>query len=508
MKLVSGKLMGEIDRFTIEDMGIPGVVLMENAGKGAFDKFILKYNPTKDSNMLIVCGKGNNGGDGFVIARWLKNYDFTNFKVVLLTDSRNLKGDAKVNFEICTKLGIKIFETDVFDKFLEITKNIKFDFIFDAVLGTGLNSEVRDFYKNIINFINDSGATVVSVDIPSGLHSEKGIPLGTAVKADITYTFGMKKIGMSTYPGVNYSKEVEVVNISIPKSIPFAINHFEIDDDIIKSIYNERPVHGHKGTFGHVAVLGGSLGFTGASVLAGKAALKTGCGLVTLIVPKEINNVVESLFIEGMTYPVDFNSFDKEELINFINDKSCLVLGPGIGTNETIKDLVCFILENIDIPVIIDADGINIVAEELSILKRIKNNVILTPHPGEMGRLTKKRKKDIQNSRIETVRDFIKDYDNVTLILKGYRTVIGNNDKIFICPKGDSSIATAGSGDVLSGIIGSFVAQGYSEIDASVMGVFFHGFAGEIASEKTSSESVIATDIMENFHYAMKITLF
>jgi len=504
MKLVSGNLMAEIDKYTINTIGILGAVLMENAGKGVYQHFIDKFLPEKTSNILIICGKGNNGGDGFVVARYLHNNSFKNVSIILLTKSINLKGDAAINYQICKNMEITINEVETIEQFEKFTKNKKFDYIFDAILGTGLKKEVKDYYKKIIEFINNSGAKIISVDIPSGLHSEKGVPLGIAVKAHLTCTFAYKKIGLSTFPGINYCGEVKVIDISIPKNVPFTIKNFEIDIDILEKIFKKRNNNSHKGTFGHVLILGGNVGFSGAVILAGRAALSSGCGLVTSIVPLEINNIVETLFVEGMSYPINFDSFDKRELINFINSKNAIVIGPGLGKGEREKELLINILPEIKIPIIIDADGLNILAENLHLLNKLKLPPILTPHPGEMSRLTGIETKEIQNSRIEIAKDFAKKY-NVIVILKGFRTVITNGEYTYINPTGNSALATGGSGDVLSGMIASFVAQKYTNMEAAILATYLHGLAGNVASERKSPESVIAADIINNLHYCFKI---
>jgi NAD(P)H-hydrate epimerase len=504
MKLVSGELMSEIDKYTINKIGIPGAVLMENAGRGVYEKFIEEFLPEKSSSILIVCGKGNNGGDGFVVARYLYNNDFKNIKLILLTESGNLKGDAEINCKICQNMGLKISEVSDFEKFDNLVRNNDFDYIFDAILGTGLKKEVRDFYRKIIEYINNSNAKTVSIDIPSGLHAERGIQLGVAVKAELTCTFGYKKTGLATYPGAKFTGKVKVIDISIPENIPFEINCYETDENIVKNIYKTREKDLHKGSFGHVVVLGGSVGFTGAAVLSAKAALMSGCGLVTSIVPSRINNTVEKLFIEGMTYPVDFNTCDRNELLLFINSKNALVIGPGFGKSEEVKQFLFEILPKIETPVVIDADGLNIISENLTLLKAIKHQPVLTPHPGEMSRLTGISVKDIQNNRIEVAKKFAQDY-NAIVVLKGYKTIITDGKTVYINPTGSSALASGGSGDVLSGMIASFIAQKYEKLDAAVLAAYTHGFAGEIAANKKSEESVIATDILDNLHYPFKI---
>ena len=506
MKLVSGKLMAEIDRYTINEIGIPGAVLMENAGKGAFLQFLEDYAPEKDDNFLIICGKGNNGGDGFVIARYLVNNGYKNVIVLLLTEAKNLKGDALLNYNVAKKFNVNIKEITTFEEFSNFLKNNSFHYIFDGILGTGLNSEVRDFYKKIIEEINNYNAIKVAIDIPSGLCSLKGVPLGACIKADSTYTFGIKKIGLSTYPGVLYCGDVKVIDISIPENLPFEINNFEIDIEIVKNIYKPRPVDAHKGKFGHALILGGSTGFSGAVILASKACLKSGAGLVTAIIPQEINEIFEASLPEAMSHPFNIKRFyDMEELLDFINSKNAILIGPGLGTSNDATNFIYELLEKVKIPVVLDADALNIIAnEDLNVLKNLDIPKIITPHPGEFSRLTKLSKEEIQNNRLETAKNFAKEY-NCIVVLKGYRTVITDGKESYICPKGNDSLSKGGSGDVLGGIIVSFLAQKYTPIESSILGVYLHGLTGEICSEKYCSDSVIANDLIENLHYSFEI---
>ena len=506
MKLVNGKLMAEIDRYTIEKVGIPGAVLMENAGRGAFLEFLKDFAPQKDDKFLIVCGKGNNGGDGFVIARYLKHFDFKNVKVVLLTNSDNLKGDAKLNYNIAKNFGVEITEITNEKDFTRFLEENKFDFIFDAILGTGLKSEVKDFYRSIIEKINNYTAVKVAVDIPSGLCSERGVPLGIAIKADATYTFGLKKIGLATCPGVLYTGNVKVIDISIPKEIPFEIKDYEITFEFARKLIKARPPHFHKGNFGHALILGGSVGFSGAVIMASKSALRSGCGLVTAVIPNQINDIFESACIEAMSYPVNLKKFyDLSELIEFINSKDAILMGPGLGRSSDAKNFLYeLLLPRVNIPAVLDADALNIISENLNIFDKINVPKIITPHPGEFSRLTGISIEEIQSNRVELSKEFAKKHGCI-VVLKGYRTVITDGEITYLCPKGDDTLATAGSGDVLGGIIVSLLAQGYSPLNSAILGVFIHGITGEICKKKYGAESTVSGDLIENLHMAFKI---
>jgi ADP-dependent NAD(P)H-hydrate dehydratase / NAD(P)H-hydrate epimerase len=514
MLLVTAKQMQEMDRQTIESFGIPGLVLMENAGRGAFDFLFKKFKGIKKQKVAVLAGRGNNGGDGFVIARYLmeKGVAVTCF---LFSSKDKVKGDAKVNLDLAQKLCdlsrcnqyktseiVEIPNTDAFKKYK--TSIVHHDFFIDAILGTGLNSNVRGFFKDIIELINSLAQPVFSIDIPSGLNSDTGQPLGIAVKADATATFAFAKRGHILYPGNIYTGDLKVIDIGIPQFITKKSN---IKLSLMKkkkiaALFNPRQFQSHKGSYGHLLVIAGSAGKTGAAGLCSNAAMRSGTGLVTLGIAKSLNKIIEPMVIEPMTsllpekergYLSD-NCFDNIKLL--LKGKQALALGPGIGTKKSTKQLINKLIEASEVPLILDADALNCIAQKPEILKIKKAPAILTPHPGEMARLCNMKTSYIQNNRLETALDFAEQY-NVILILKGAQTIVCFPDgQSHICPTGNPGMASGGMGDILTGIIAGFCAQGFSPESASLAGVYIHGLCADILADDMGKFGFLATDMV------------
>lgn len=503
MKIATREIVREIDRITIKEYGISGLVLMENAGKASANLIIDKFD--KAQNIAIICGSGNNGGDGFVIARHLISAG-KKVRTYLLSRKSKYKGDSKTNLNSLLKIGGEVIELD--EKTLKITQA---DIYIDAIFGTGLDRQIEGFYKKIIKYINSKKKSVISIDIPSGLDSNTGKPLGEAVKAEATITFIKPKIGMCIYPGVNFTGKLYVADITTPKELENEIEYELLTFSKCKNMLKIRSGNTHKGTYGHLLVIAGSRGKSGASILTTNAAVKSGTGLVTAAIPKGINKAVEKNCIEAMSVPFEetkegtFRDDSLSEILKVLKDKkSALAIGPGISTNAKTKDLVKQILLKSKIPMVIDADALNILSEDVDILKKIKPDVILTPHPGEMARLINTSTNDVQNNRVEIAKEFARKF-SCFLILKGARSVIATPDgDVYINPTGNPGMATGGSGDVLTGIVGSFLAQKYSTLNAAILGTFIHGFAGDIASDKLGQYGITATDILDNIQAATK----
>lgn len=513
LKVVTAKEMQNIDRKAIKKYNIPGVVLMENAGIRVVEVLEELYDDLIDKKIAVFAGKGNNGGDGFVVARHLTNKGI-NTKVFLLTSRSKVSGDAKLNLNIILKMGIDIEELSDKKDIRRLRSKIdSFDIIVDAILGTGLISEVKGYYKNIISMINEFQKKVISIDIPSGLSSDTGEILGEHIKSDITVTFGLPKRGHLLYPSAKSVGELRVVDISIPKNIidEENIKVNLLDEEDIRKILGPREADAHKGTYGHTLIVAGSLGKSGAATLAGLGALRSGAGLVTLALPKSLCRSAASSFIELMTYPLPETEEGtiSEKAVDYIIEKSnqveAVVIGPGITTHPKTVNFLIEMLKKLSTPVLIDADGINDLAiHGPDILKKIESPLILTPHPGEMARLTKTSVGDIQKDRLNTAADFSKKY-GVFLALKGARTVISDpKGNLYINPTGNPGMATAGSGDILSGIIAGFIAQGIEPLDALKAGVYLHGFAADIATISKGEAALITGDILDALPEAMK----
>ncbi|NOX33001.1 MAG: NAD(P)H-hydrate dehydratase [Deltaproteobacteria bacterium] len=509
MFLVTAAQMQEMDKQTIESFGIPGLVLMENAGRGAFDMLLDKFKGPGIKKIAVIAGRGNNGGDGFVIARYLMEKGFI-VNTFLLSSKEKVKGDAKINMELAQKLcdrshACSFIEIPDANTFLKLKNKIHHhDLFVDAIFGTGLNSNVKGFFKDVIELINSSPKPCFSVDIPSGLHSDTGRPMGIAVKSDATATFAFAKTGHILYPGNIYTGDLEVIDIGIPgfiareKGILVSL----IEKNEVAACFSPRRFQGHKGNYGHLLVLAGSKGKTGAASLCSNAAMRCGTGLVTLGIAKSLNKSLEPQVIEPMTHPLpekkkgflSDNCFD--EIQTLLKGKQALAAGPGLGTREGTKKLVTKLIEKTNIPLVIDADGINCIAKDPGVLKKKKAPVILTPHPGEMARLCGLTTKDIQADRIGIASQFARNFDTI-VVLKGALTIISLPDgKSFICPTGNPGMASGGMGDVLAGMIAAFCAQGFSPEKASIAGVYIHGMCGDILAGDMGRFGFIASDMI------------
>lgn len=509
MLLVTANQMQDMDKQTIESFGIPGLVLMENAGRGAVDFLLKKFQNIKVKKIAVIAGRGNNGGDGFVMARYLMEKGMI-VNTFLLSSKEKITGDAKINMVLAQKLcdrshSCSIIEIRDADTFKEVKHRIlHHDLFIDAILGTGLNSDVRGFFKDAIELINASPRPVFSVDIPSGLNSDTGQPLGIAVKADATATFAFAKVGHIIYPGNSYTGDLKVIDIGIPnfiaqeKNIKLSL----IEKNEIAACFKPRDFQNHKGSYGHLLVIAGSIGKTGAACLCANAAMRSGTGLVTLGVAKSLNKIIESQVIESMTHPLpekekgslSDNCFN--EIQTLLKGKQALALGPGLGLRKSTKKLVNKLIEKSDVPLIIDADAINCIAKNLTVLKKKKAPAILTPHPGEMARLCDMTTSDIQADRIGIASQFAKTHD-VILVLKGAQTVVSLPDgRSYICPTGNPGMASGGMGDVLTGMIAGFCAQGFSPEKASLAGVYIHGLCADILSKDIGAFGFVATDMI------------
>lgn len=503
MKLASREIVREIDRASIDEFGIPGLILMENAGR-AVAKVVLQEFP-EAKKIAIFAGGGNNGGDGFVVARHLIGAGF-DVITYLVSDPKKYKGDALTNLEALHKIGGKMVEVKG-----SVSEYKQADLIIDALFGTGLDREIKGFYREVIEFINSQPIPRLAIDLPSGLDSDTGFPLGVSVKADVTVTFVIPKLGLAIYPGIDYAGKVYLVDITTPnvleKEIPFEL----ITYDTIRTILKPRHPDTHKGTFGHLFVLAGSPGKTGAATLVALGALRVGTGLVTVGIPKSLNPIMEEKLTEAMTEPLPetergiLGKVSLDAVLKIMSSrKTALAIGPGISTTEDTANLLYEILRKSTLPIVVDADGITLIAQNLDILREAQAPIILTPHPGEMSRLIGKSSGEVQKDRIGVARDFSSMY-NVYTVLKGARTVISTPDgRAFINPTGNPGMASGGMGDVLSGVIGGFLAQGYSPSDTCILGVFTHGLAGDMAADKKGEAGIIAGDIADLMPEAIK----
>jgi NAD(P)H-hydrate epimerase len=504
--------MQAIDLSAIEDYGIPSLVLMENAGRGIATQLLNQIPNCSNKKFIVVCGKGNNGGDGFVIARHLANKNIS-VQIVLCGKLEQLKSDAKINADIARKMSLPIKEINA-DNWSQIDHSLRHaDVIVDAIFGTGLSKAVDGWLESLIEKINKQGKFIASVDIPSGIDSDCGQIIGPHIRAHHTFALAQYKRCQWIFPSAEAMGKLQLVDIGIPhqavasQAVPIQM----IQESDLVDWLPQRSRNSHKGSYGHVLVIAGSRGKAGAAGLTSLAVLRSGCGLVTLALPESCQKHCEFNPMEVMTVPLPetskgvIHSSAKEKIIELCRDKSAVAIGPGITTQtETIK-LLEEILPQITCPLVIDADGLNCLAKVDGLLEKIQAPVVLTPHPKEMSRLTGLATAEIQRDRIKAATDFIRNRPQLCLLLKGASTVIATPDgHTFINPTGNSGMATAGSGDVLTGIIAGLLAQGLSITKAAVAGAYIHGLAGDQFADKQSQSSLIAGDLLRELPQSLK----
>jgi len=504
MDIVTARQMQELDRKTIQETGIPGAVLMENAGRGTFEQMLRYFPDIRQKRVVVLAGRGNNGGDGFVIARFLLNHAVP-VKVFLLARADTVSGDAAINLRALQRMGGTVVEIPDESAWQNVSADIRHaGIIVDAIFGTGLSAPVTGLALRVIEDINTAGKPVVAVDLPSGIDASTGEVLGSAVNARLTCTFGLVKQGLVTYPGASCAGKLEVLDIGIPQALVASAgltNHLLEEKDFRGKLPHRSP-ESHKGTYGHAFIVAGSPGKTGAAAMAAQAAMRAGAGLVTIGVPAALNQILEIKVTEAMTEPLPDNGtgFLEMEAWQRIQDvlqgKTVVAIGPGISDRDETAALVFKIIESAEVPLVIDADGLNAVARNPVILKRAQAPVVLTPHPGEMARLTGITIREVQADRVAVARKFASEF-NVTLVLKGARTVIaGPGGHAYINPTGNPGMASGGMGDVLTGMIAGFMAQGFDELFSARFSVFLHGRIGDIIAAQRGCVGILATDII------------
>ncbi|MFW5961895.1 MAG: NAD(P)H-hydrate dehydratase [bacterium] len=510
MEVLSPKMMAACDQETIE-AGYPEILLMESAAYGTAELAAeiiennLGFKKKKEVKITVLAGKGNNGGDGLAAARILKNWGYQP-EIILSTTPEKLTGVNFKNFKIAALNKVKSYQFSDLEetKFLKIIENS--DLILDALLGTGINGQLRGDIKKIITMINqdlNSQPLTLAVDIPSGIIGTNGKIAGDVLKADYTATMAAPKRGLLLYPGRNYTGSLKVINIGIqPETIEKngeGLRAFNKAEAV--KLLPGRKNDGHKGSFGKLAVLAGSRGMTGAPLLSTKAALRSGSGLVYLLTPEEIEALTSVQLEEAVGIPLAskngvISEDSLKQILQFSKNVDLLAAGPGLGRNPDVTTVIEGILENLKLTLILDADAINSI-QKLELLKKYKGELILTPHPGEMSELTGISIEEINDNRIEVARNFAGEY-NVNLILKGAATITAAPDgRAYINTSGCNGMATAGSGDVLTGIVSALKGQGMSSFEAAALAVYIHGRAGEYAAEKKSNFALMASDIID-----------
>lgn len=505
MKVVNADQMRRLDREAVDRYKIPGIVLMENASLGVVRSMEMKYGPLQGRSVLIFCGKGNNGGDGMAAARHLANRG-ANVQVVLLGKPKSLQGDAAANHAICKRMKIRVHPVTSSRGFTAVSREIrKADLILDAILGTGIVPPVRGLVEQAVRRINRSGKPVISVDLPTGLSADSSEVAGEVVRADLTVTFGLPKISLVQYPSLSNAGEVHVADISLPAElvekakIPVEL----LSEEVMKGLPPRRPDL-HKGEAGRVLLIAGSMGMPGAAVMTALSCFRVGAGLVYAAVPGRVREFFNKRVVEGITvtlpetdqYHLSLSALP--DILGAARGKNAAVIGPGIGLDPATGDMVRSLIQKIRIPLVLDADALSHLAGNTGILRKVRTPVILTPHPGEMARLTDVSEQVLKTRRVDLAREFAGKF-GVILVLKGARTVVADPlGRVWINPTGNPGMATAGTGDVLTGMIAGLVAQGMAPLQAALAGVFMHGLCGDLAAARRGKRGLLSRDLIRD----------
>ena len=504
MKVSRVSEMRSLDRYAIDELGIPEEILMENAGNASYF-VMLKESGIKDKRFVIICGIGNNGGDGLVVARKIYS-NGGNVKVFILGDANELKGAAKKNFDILSSLRIE-------SRRIESIESIKNDVshcdaIVDAIFGTGLSRDVSGLYRDVILLINGSGKKVFSLDVPSGINGDTGEIMGIAVKADYTVTFGLPKTGNMLFPGYEHCGKLYVSYISFPPSL--------YDKDSIKVEINDyiklptKDMNAHKGDFGEALFIAGASSYFGAPYFSALSFLKAGGGYSRLAAPISMtpfiaNKGSEIVFIpQKETESESISLKNKDALIKLSERVDMVIIGPGLSLDEETQQLTRELAVAIERPLLIDGDGITAISKDLGLIKERRYPTILTPHLGEMSKITKTGVSEINKNKIDILQSASKELNSI-IVLKGAHSLIGYPDeRVYINMSGNPGMATAGSGDVLTGTIAAMFGLGLSLEDAVRKGVFIHGFSGDLAAVDIGEDGITAQNILDYLPLAVK----
>lgn len=488
LPILDNDAMREADRHTIEDLGVLGLVLMENAATGLVDA--LRETWPEARKVLILCGRGNNGGDGLAAARHLANGG-CQVDLLLLADPDTLSPDARTNLAWVRSFGLEVtvVETDDLEPVEQrlVGPDLP-DVIVDALLGTGLDRPLAGRLARVVDLVNRCPAPVVAVDVPTGLSgSSAGIP-GPAVEADLCSTFAALMPCHCLPPACGVCGEVVVVDIGIPPSVLEAgAQAWWVEAEDVALLLPHRPANGHKGSFGHLLVVAGARGRAGAASMAARAAVAAGAGLVTAAAPSPAVPVIDGACLEAMTFELPADEAGEAagpgDLETTFGRMTAVAAGPGLGTGSGARKVLDMLLSKWEGPLVLDADALNIVAGALDRLADRQGPTVLTPHPGELGRLLDWPTEDVVADRMGAAREAAR-LSGAVVVAKGYRTVIADPEgRVWINPTGDEHLATGGTGDVLTGLIGALMAQDLDGVRASIVGCRLHGRAGELGAE-------------------------
>ena len=490
--IVTGTDMKKADSYTVNQIGIPSVVLMERAALSVAE-FINKNENKRKKNITIqvIAGVGNNGADGIAIGRMLYLLGY-NICIFVIGDINNASKEFITQLDIVNNLGVPVADSV-----------IEADIIIDAIFGVGLSREVNGVYLNLISEINKMKNIIYSVDIPSGVSADTGKIMGKAVKANYTVTFGSHKVGTVLYPGADYCGKVIVADIGFPKQVyDFLTDAFKYAEEEDLKLIPKRTNYSNKGTYGKILIIAGSRDISGAAVLCAKAAFRTGAGMVRIFTHENNREIIARLLPEAMINTYNTEKFDRKALEACLNWCDVVAAGPGMGTGTIQKMIIEQVIDS-GITAVIDADGINNIASDERIKKRLHKKLILTPHLGEMSRLINKPVKDIAGDLARYAKETNYKY-GADIVLKDSRTVIATGEHIYINLSGNNGMATAGSGDVLTGIMAGLIGIGCDFDKVSFMGPYVHGLAGDLAAKRVSKSGLMATDITDDIKNVLK----
>ena len=492
--LVSAGTMQALDRHTIETLGVPGQLLMECAGRVVASRVLTERDG--DAPVDVVCGSGNNGGDGLVVARHL-HLQGVPVRLVLLGDASRLRGDAAANWKRAQAVGVSVAAAR--------WRPVPGTLIVDAIFGTGLDRPVSGPAASLIRRINQQrpGARILAVDLPSGLHADTGQVLGVAVEADCTVTLGLPKLGLALEPGRGLAGRVVVARIGIADEAAGVVHDAELwPAAAIRARLPQRPRHGHKGTFGHLLVVAGSRGKTGAAALAAAGAARVGVGLVTIACPESANSILEVKCTEAMTAPVEETTFHElagaaeKSVRDLAETRDAVVLGPGLGRADETLALVRRLAERIHRPLVLDADALLAFADEPTALAERRAPTIVTPHPGEAAALLGCTSAEINADRASAARE-LAIRTGAVAVLKGAATVIAQEKRLAVNPTGGPLLGSGGTGDVLAGMVGGFLAQGLEAFDAGALAAWVHGRAGDALAHRRGGVGILASEVAD-----------
>jgi NAD(P)H-hydrate epimerase len=505
MRVLTTTQMREADRRTIEEIGLPSIVLMENAGRQVVAAMESSFDGLASMRIAVLCGRGNNGGDGFVVARTLfeRNLDVG---VYLVGQAAEVKGDARVNLDVLRNVGVDVVEVgDAAAWELHGTDVLGSDVIVDALFGTGLNTPLSGLAETVVADLNASARPVVSIDLPSGLSADGPEVPGPAVHANVTVTLGAPKLPLVLPPAESFAGNLVIADIGIPQAVIRALDGPWVEiltKDSMRALIEPRSQDSHKGDYGHVLVVAGSRGKSGAAALSATAALRSGAGLVTVATPASVAPTVAALAREYMTIPLDETEDGTiaYEAIDHVleTEADVIAVGPGLGRSPSTVAFVQALVERAGVPLVVDADALNAFAGDSDrLVGRDGIEIVITPHPGEMSRLAGVSVDDVQAHRLDMARDFATTH-RVHVVLKGHRTLIATPDgKTFINLTGNAGMATGGTGDVLTGMVSAWLAQFLDAEAAAKLAVYLHGLAGDLAEADEGEVGMIAGDLVD-----------